>query len=498
MNNKTFNHIPCGQTLPLNNIHAVSVSMPSLQDVIDYEEQTPEILEKITTAYPRFIIHPYLKLLANYLKEKYEVCDNYEIILLSSQKAVKAVSCRYFIHNKFEFDEPFGVIKVLKGRQYQKVLKFIQHLGYNLSSRLAQDYLYKVGRIPKLHDEELENESKAKEILISTLAKAYKQPSQNVCLNPSGMNAMYCVLKGIKNIQARNGRTVLVQLGWLYLDTMNIVNHYFEESKIFYDVTKLDLLEEFLKKDGLKVSAIITEIPTNPLVQTVDLERLKNLCNTYNIPLVIDSTFATPYNLDLNSYADIYVESLTKFACGNADVLMGAIILNQNSKISHISYEFFKHADEPYIKDIQRMAYQIKDYEKRVKKISSNTKKLVNYLQKASFIDEVFYCLSPDFRENYEKLMIDENSLCGIVSVTFKKDFRTVYDKLNFAKGPSLGTEFTLLMPYTYLAHYDLIVSQKGQKLLKQIGLPTNLLRISVGTENIEDIINEFEKINEI
>jgi len=277
MNNKTFNHIPCGQTLPLNNIHAVSVSMPSLQDVIDYEEQTPEILEKITTAYPRFIIHPYLKLLANYLKEKYEVCDNYEIILLSSQKAVKAVSCRYFIHNKFEFDEPFGVIKVLKGRQYQKVLKFIQHLGYNLSSRLAQDYLYKVGRIPKLHDEELENESKAKEILISTLAKAYKQPSQNVCLNPSGMNAMYCVLKGIKNIQARNGRTVLVQLGWLYLDTMNIVNHYFEESKIFYDVTKLDLLEEFLKKDGLKVSAIITEIPTNPLVQTVDLERLKNL-----------------------------------------------------------------------------------------------------------------------------------------------------------------------------------------------------------------------------
>lgn len=178
MNKTIFNPIPCGQTLPLNNIHAVSVSMPNLQDVIDYEEQTPEILEKITTAYPRFIIHPYLKLLANYLKEKYEVCDNYELILLSSQKAVKAVSCRYFIHNKFEFDEPFGVIKVLKGRQYQKVLKFIQHLGYNLSSRLAQDYLYKVGVISKLHEEELESESKAKEILISSLSKAYKQPEK--------------------------------------------------------------------------------------------------------------------------------------------------------------------------------------------------------------------------------------------------------------------------------------------------------------------------------
>ena len=54
MNNQIFSQIPCGQTLPQNNIHAVSVSMPTLQDVIDYEEQTPQILEKITTAYHLF------------------------------------------------------------------------------------------------------------------------------------------------------------------------------------------------------------------------------------------------------------------------------------------------------------------------------------------------------------------------------------------------------------------------------------------------------------
>ncbi|MCG3715319.1 PLP-dependent transferase, partial [Aliarcobacter butzleri] len=228
------------------------------------------------------------------------------------------------------------------------------------------------------------------------------------------------------------------------------------------------------------------------------LEKLKTLCDTYNIPLVIDSTFATPYNLDLNPYADIYVESLTKFACGNADVLMGAVILNQNSKISHISYEFFKHADEPYIKDIQRIAFQIKDYEKRVKKISQNTKQLASYLENAPFIDKVFYCLSPDYKENYEKLMIDDNSLCGIISITFKKDFQKVYDSLNFPKGPSLGTEFTLLMPYTYLAHYDLISSENGKEFLKQINLPIELLRISVGIEPIKEIIKEFEKINQI
>ena len=310
------------------------------------------------------------------------------------------------------------------------------------------------------------------------------------------MNAVYCALKGLKPIQQRNGKNKLIQLGWLYLDTMNIVEHYFDENKIFYDINNLDLLEDYLKTNGHTISAIITEIPTNPLLQTVDLLRLKELCLKYNIVLVIDATFATPYNLDLKPYADIYIESLTKFACGNADVLMGAIILNENSKISMMSQEFFKHADEPYIKDIQRLAFQIKDYEKRMKVISQNTKLLVEYFQKAPFIDEIFYCLNPKYASNYQKLMIDENCLTGIISVTFKKDFKEVYDKLNFPKGPSLGTEFTLLMPYTYLAHYDLILTKSGNEFLKKIGLPINLLRISVGCENIDDIINEFKRVN--
>lgn len=499
MNKETFSQIPCGQTLPQNNIHAVSVSMPNLQDVIDYEEQTPQILEKITVAYPRFVMHPYLKMLAKYIKEKYSVNEAYEVVLLSSQKAVEVVSSKYFIHNKIDICEPFGVILVQNGTtQLQKVLKYIQHVGYNLSSRLAEDYLYEIGILKTKHKEELEDKNSAYDILVSSIANAYKQPKSNVCLTPSGMNAVYCALRGLKNIQAKNGKTKLLQLGWLYLDTMNIVEHYFDENKIFYDINDLDSVESYLKENGHTISAIITEIPTNPLLQTVDLTRLRTLCDRYNIVLVIDATFATPYNLDLKPYADIYVESLTKFACGNADVLMGAIILNENSKISLMSAEFFKHADMPYIKDIQKLALEIQNYESRMKIISSNTKKLVEYFKTAPFIDEIFYCLNPKYALNYQKLMIDENSYTGIVSVTFKKDFKEVYDSLNFAKGPSLGTEFTLLMPYTYLAHYDLVTSKDGNEFLKKIGLPVNLLRISVGVEDIDEIIKEFEKINQL
>ncbi|WP_419782439.1 PLP-dependent transferase [Malaciobacter marinus] len=499
MKKELFKHIPCGETLPINNTHAVSVSMPSLQDVIDYEEQTPQILEKIKSAYPRFVLHPYLKLLAKYIKNKYKVSNKYEVVLLSSKEAVKIVSNKYFIHNKIDIDEPFGVILVLKGTtQLQKVLTFIQHVGCNLSSRFAQDYLYEVKVIKTKQEEELEDENTALHTVKQTLAKAYKQPIKNIGLAPSGMNAIYSVIRGLKKIQEKNNRTILVQLGWLYLDTMNIVEHHYNRTKKFLDITKLDELESFLKINGLNVSAIITEIPTNPLLQSVDLKRLRELCNKYNIVLVIDATLATPYNLNLKPYADILVESLTKFACGNADVLMGAIILNENFKISHMQGEFFKHLDMVYIKDIQRLAYEIKDYEIRVKKISANTKKLIHYFENCPYIDKIYHCFSKENEKNYKIAIQDDNSYSGLISVTFNKEFRTIYDNLNFAKGPSLGTEFTLLMPYVYLAHYDYISCKKGQEFLKKINLPIDLLRISVGTENIEDIINEFKRVESL
>ncbi len=498
MSNNYFNHIPCGQTLPVNNVHAVSVSMPNLQDVIDYEEQTPEILEIIKSGYPRFILHPYLKQLASFIKEKYGVSDSYEVVLLSSQRAVKLVSDKYYIHNKIEINEPFGVILVQNGTsQLQRVLSYIQHVGCNLSSRLAEKYLFEKGLIASLHQEELEDETTSKDIVISTLASAYKQPKENVYLAPSGMNAIYSVVRGINSIQAKNGRTVLVQLGWLYLDTMNIVNHHYQEQKSFPHLDKLELLEEYLKENGLKVSAIITEIPTNPLLKCFDLKRVRALCDKYNIPLIIDTTFATPYNLDLTSYADIFVESLTKFACGNADVLMGAIILNKKHTLSHMNWEFFKHCEPVYIKEIQRLAFEIKDYEKRVKTISLNTKKLISYLENTSFIKKVYHCMDENNKELYSQAIIDENSYCGVISIEFNKPLTQSYDKLNFAKGPSLGTEFTLLMPYTYLAHYDLIQTKQGREHLKEVGLPIDLIRISVGVEPIEEIINEFEKLKE-
>ena len=102
-----FSPIPCGQTLPLNNIHAVSVSIPTLQEVIDYEENQNHIHEKIKSAYPRFMLHPYLKKMAEFLKKRYTIDDKYEIVVVSSTKAATLICDKYSINNPHNIKESF-------------------------------------------------------------------------------------------------------------------------------------------------------------------------------------------------------------------------------------------------------------------------------------------------------------------------------------------------------------------------------------------------------
>ena len=177
---------------------------------------------------------------------------------------------------------------------------------------------------------------------------------------------------------------------------------------------------------------------------------------------------------------------------------MGAIILNENSKLSCCRAEFFKHADKPYIKDIQRLAYEVQNYESRMKKINANATKLVAYLKTKSFINKIYYTLDDNNKEKYSKLMRYEDAIGGVISLTFTKPFEKVYDTLNFPKGPSLGTEFTLLMPYVYLAHYDLIICEDGREILEENNIPIDLMRVAVGIEDIDEIIREFEKLDSI
>jgi cystathionine gamma-synthase len=77
----------------------------------------------------------------------------------------------------------------------------------------------------------------------------------------------------------------------------------------------------------------------------------------------------------------------------------------------------------------------------------------------------------------------------------FDKELAYYYDRMRLPKGPSFGTEFSLAMPYIYLAHYELIRSAEGRKKLADINIHPELLRISVGTEDIEELVKVFTEI---
>jgi cystathionine gamma-synthase len=227
-------------------------------------------------------------------------------------------------------------------------------------------------------------------------------------------------------------------------------------------------------------------------LQCVDLPRLHELCSCFSIKLIVDNTLATPYCVDVLPYCDVVVESLTKFACGNADLLFGAIVTKDKALVSLLS----KNVIPPFEGEIKRLGYQILEYGNRVQIISENTILLHNYLKTQSKVLEIKSVFHKDSSENFSKIQ-KRNLVPGLLSVVFDKDLAYYYDKLELAKGPSLGTEFTLAMPYVYLAHYDYLKSESGLNKLKELGINPNLLRISVGTEPIEDIIKAFQMVLE-
>ena len=143
-----FAEIPCGQTIPPNNIHAVSVSIPRLSEVIGYEENDPNVIKKIKSGYPRFITHPLIIKIQQLLQEKYGVDKNKEVVLISSHQAVEALFS--FIGNQFDVIEDQGIFGVCLNKISTEIYDarlFLQHTGYIPSSRLAEQYLLENGAL---------------------------------------------------------------------------------------------------------------------------------------------------------------------------------------------------------------------------------------------------------------------------------------------------------------------------------------------------------------
>ncbi len=485
-----FDPIPCGNSIPHANPHAVSVSFPYLENVIAYEEGDPKLFAQMQSGYPRFFSNKLVQKLLDYTRLKYKIDAALKLIPIVS------IQAKLLLENVFEevfdfIEDAYGnVFLIVKDDEVflKKYTDFIRNAGLLISSRKAEATLSSYGFITKLFEEEQVSEAEGVFNIKNTLSKAYGATDEQVVLTNCGMNALYAASEALLLSQKELGKTVIVQLGWLYVDTMELIERK-KNSKVQLDIFDLNQLEKWLEKNHEKVAVVLTEVVSNPLLSCVDLPALYELCSRFSVKLLVDNTFGTPYCVSVFPYCDVVVESLTKFACGQADLLFGAIL----TKNEALLLELKDFVIPPFVGEVKRLGFQILNYENRIRKISENTELLYTYLKKHPKVLEIKSIWEETSFDNYSKIK-KGNLVPGVLSVVFDGELDTIYDKLNVAKGPSLGTEFILVMPYVYLAHYEYLKSESGLKMLQGLGLNPNLLRISVGVEPIQEIIADFQQ----
>jgi cystathionine gamma-synthase len=197
-------------------------------------------------------------------------------------------------------------------------------------------------------------------------------------------------------------------------------------------------------------------------------------------------------NVDALRFADVVTSSLTKWISGEGDVMAGMATLRADSPVANELREALAAdaADNSplYIADAEVLLSNLKNYPKRMEAANANGLALATWLAAHPAVEQVWHP-SLTTEDNYQAVMRKGGGFGGLISFVLKAEKKTpkVYDSLRLSKGPSFGTPFTLVCPYTMLAHYRELEWAEG------CGVSPNLLRVSCGAEPIEVLLAAFE-----
>lgn len=494
-----FTHIPLGQRIPAS-VHGVSCSLPTMRDVIGYETKDPETLRHLTSGYPRFVQHPYLRQTAIHALNALGLAG-YSAWLTSSRGAAEALRSHLApaAAQTIEHAGVTGVAFPENAETYSKAKTFLQHTGTLLSSREAEDYLVRARLLPAPQEEPGFN-GYAPGRVKGAIAQSFGDCTvSDVFVTSSGMNAVYSAFRIASELQAPRGRTVWVQLGWLYLDTIAILRKFTADPSRDYvflsDVLDLAGLEQLFAQRGHQIAGVISETPTNPLIQTPDVPAIGQLCRQHGAIFIVDPTVASPLSIDVLPHCDVAVNSLTKYAANGGDIIMGCVAVNPSSPYAATFRERLPGALQPvYSRDISRLACEIADYPSVIARINETTPAIVDFLQSHPGVASVHWANQPACEANFRKIARTPAATAGMVSFTVKKPLASFYDKLRMPKGPSFGMKTSLACPFIYLAHYDLVTSESGRAILSSCGLSPELIRLAIGCEPADEIISVLKE----
>lgn len=469
-----------------------------MRAVIGYEEKDPEITRHLSSGYPRFIVHPYTRQLAALLVSELKLSGS-TLWLASSARAADGLAAHLGSHaTRIRHDGLQGVAHREDRDLAARAKSYLQHTGGFLSSREAEDHLVRRGVLKAVSAEQVLMDDPRATVL-SVLRQAYpRTEDRDLILAHTGMSAFYSAWRALVDLQTARGRTIWIQLGWLYLDTIALLRKFAPNSGDYLHVRNacdLSELRSVFARHGNRIAGIVMETPTNPLVQTPDVAAIATLARQHGARIIIDPTLASPFNVEVLPHADVVVNSLTKYAGNEGDIIAGAIIINPDGHDADaLRARCAAEAEPLYHRDLARLAAEIGEYEHLVMQTNASVRRIAAHLEAHPRIREVFWTLQPSSRENYLKIARSPEHVGAVLSFSLRMPLADFYDRIRLPKGPSFGMKTTLICPFIYLAHYDLVTSESGRAELAASGLDPELLRLSVGCEPVDDIIAALDE----
>jgi cystathionine gamma-synthase len=464
-----------------------------------YEERDPAVTGRLATGYPRFLVHPLARRLGALLVERHGLGGQTLWLVSSSGMAgallahLAATAPGGGAARRFAADGLDGIVHPPSPELASRAKLFLQHVGGFLSSRAAEDRLVALGGAPAAATEATFPGDAAAEIRRHLRRVLPGTGDRDLLLANSGMNAGYAAFRAVSELQARRGRTGWIQLGWLYLDTIAILRK-FTASLADYvhlpDVMDLGALRRLLEESGGRFAGVYAEAPTNPLIQTPDVAELGALCRRHDVRLIIDPSVASIFSVNCLPHADLVVNSLTKYTGSDGDVIAGLLAVNPAGPDADALRGAAAGDLEPvYGRDLARLAAQIGDTEAVLARIDASTAEVAAFLASHPRVRDVYWALQPGSDAGFRKIARHPTATGGMISFTLRGPMEPMFDRLRLPKGPSFGMKTTLICPFLYLAHYDLVTTAAGRAELLANGLDPDLLRLCVGIEPAGDIV---------
>lgn len=257
------------------------------------------------------------------------------------------------------------------------------------------------------------------------------------------------------------------------------------------DFTKPEAVEAAIDKN---TKVLYFETPSNPNLAIIDIERIVKIAKAYDVKVVVDNTFATPYfQRPISFGVDVVVHSATKYICGHGDALGGVAVSKDVEYIQKLKFDYmceFGSVMSPF--NAWLMLRGLKTLGLRMRQHEANAMCVAKFLENHPKIEAVMYPGLASFK-GHELARRQMDGFGAIISFEVKDGLdaaKKVVNNVQLAKlAVSLGDCETLIELPAAMTH-----AGYPKEELKEFGLTDSMVRLSVGIENVKDIIGDLEK----